>query len=406
MPIGGRGRIQLGNQFVLALLFSLLVWSTLIIVFGPNRDLLTAQDFSIYWKAGQNFLEGRNPYELPPSIEYVTPGAFGYYDTKPLALKMWNPPFSLPLLIPFSAFPLSVAKHVYVVGLAFALALTCLFQFRLLAQHGFSAAKSCIVIFSGLIFGAIATTAQWGGMSWIALLLVTLILQVYAARQFFLLGVLTPLLVIKPATMFIFVAVLFLIGLRFGAKKFILGVFSSLSVIVAILLLFRPEIYSDYANLNQHIANAVWRHTESFSAAFYRLGVLSDSDFWRWVPLCIVIGAFAWFIWSRRIEASRAERLLLYALPLSVFFSPYSWTHDYIACLPFFMDVSRRIMTSVSSWQRYLGLFCLLLVHFFSLIALSLSMLFSIGVSVGVTVFLLWMVSLWLGADMGTEEGL
>jgi|GEM_PF-4113748 len=58
-----------------------------------------AQDLQVYRESGIYLWSGKNPYLLPPAIEYTSGLGIGYRTT--LAFQIWTPPFSLfiPLLL-------------------------------------------------------------------------------------------------------------------------------------------------------------------------------------------------------------------------------------------------------------------------------------------------------------------
>src|SRR5881227_1912195 len=80
-----RGLVILGGL----LAAGLLIWQL-------GRGLrLPLFDFVEYWAAGRLLAEGRNPYD-PEAIEQLE-RAVGTEET----VLMWNPPWALPLVLPF-----------------------------------------------------------------------------------------------------------------------------------------------------------------------------------------------------------------------------------------------------------------------------------------------------------------
>ncbi len=68
--------------------------------------VLQVDDFVEYWAAGRLFLSGGNPYDPTALLELQRAVGWG----KPQALMMWNPPWILALIVPFSLLPYPIAR--------------------------------------------------------------------------------------------------------------------------------------------------------------------------------------------------------------------------------------------------------------------------------------------------------
>jgi hypothetical protein len=81
-----------------------------------DHELLKPYDFAEYWSAGRLLLEGRNPYDpdlLAPLERSMYDSAHGDPLVRGKALMMWNPPWTLPLTLPFAALPWRLAQMLW-----------------------------------------------------------------------------------------------------------------------------------------------------------------------------------------------------------------------------------------------------------------------------------------------------
>src|SRR5687767_1095716 len=64
-----------------------------------NKEVLKPYDFVQYWSAGQQTLQGKDPYD-PDQLIVIQRTM---YDGVRKTIMMWNPPWTLPLTLPFAA---------------------------------------------------------------------------------------------------------------------------------------------------------------------------------------------------------------------------------------------------------------------------------------------------------------
>jgi hypothetical protein len=345
----------MGRSLLAAGVVWLVVRGVLLLLVGTDATLLGLQDFTIYWKAGRLFLEGANPYDPPHLLEYVEPGGLGFIDAQEEIIKMWSPPLILPILALFACVPLWVAKEAYVLGLTFALLYAVDAACTRLRSSGVSILQSAGILLLGTPYGAFLATLQWGGMSWLALLVVLLLLQTLARRRPFLFGVLLPLLVVKPVTMLIFAVCAACLGLRLSARRCCLGGVASVATLVVVTLVINPSSTLDYLALDMGLIDLYWQNTETFGALIFHLGLVSNVKLLQWGPC--VLGAVGLGLTCARRGIAPSDRadLLLMIVPVSLFLAPYAWWHDYVVCTPFYLEVARRAVGAAGPVQRTVG---------------------------------------------------
>jgi hypothetical protein len=173
---------------------------------GQGAVRLPLFDFVQYWAAGRLNAEGRNPYD-PENIRELE-RAVGREDAEVL---MWNPPWVLPLVMPFGPLDPHTAQLLWLLMQLAAIVLSADLLWR---YYGGSAEKRWIawlIAFTSLP-SYLALTA--GQISPLVLLGAVLFLHAERARRFALAGQATLLLAIKPHLVLLFWVALLLHSLR------------------------------------------------------------------------------------------------------------------------------------------------------------------------------------------------
>jgi hypothetical protein len=95
---------------VLAVVAVVVVGIPLVERLAADRQLLKPYDFVEYWSAGRQVLDGRNPYD--PDELFALQRSM--YDVRKTVM-MWNPPWTLPLTLPFGAIHWRLAQLLWFV---------------------------------------------------------------------------------------------------------------------------------------------------------------------------------------------------------------------------------------------------------------------------------------------------
>src|SRR5215471_17236217 len=96
-----------GGQIPIRTVVLVIATAVIIAIFGipraeklvADREMLKPYDFVQYWSAGRQLLDGRDPYDP----DQLVPIQRSMYDGVRKAVMMWNPPWTLPLTLPFAA---------------------------------------------------------------------------------------------------------------------------------------------------------------------------------------------------------------------------------------------------------------------------------------------------------------
>jgi len=294
-------------------------------------------DFVEYWAAGRLALHGEDPYSPPKLLELERQAG---RDTDE-AIMMWNPPWTLPVVMPLGALPARVAQ------------LTWLFV--CLAALGFSTDRLWR-IYEG------PKERRW--ISWvIALTFIPayLVLQVGQIGPLLVLGAVgfvafercgrpllagaaTILIAIKPHLAYLLWLAIVVDAVFNRRCKIFVGSMGTGLLFAVIPLAFDPEVYSHYhAALRDH-PPAQWVSLTLGTLLRMRFG---NEHFWlQFIPLLLGLG---WFVWQWYRDGRTwdwAEQTPLLLL-VSFVTSPYgAWHFDLVLLIVPVLQLVARLAGS------------------------------------------------------------
>jgi hypothetical protein len=324
MPVGllrnRRGRRAVLLLAVVAMLAVL--WRQSTDRYFSGYGAVGSDDFVQYWAAGRLVLRGENPYD--PEALFATEQAVGM--PRPEAIRMWNPPWTLAVVLPVAALPFSVA-----------IATWLLFQVGLLLGSGMLLWAFYAPGDGRHWIGALLATAFVPG--WYALyagqispwLLAGAVLFLWSQRRGLdlLAGAGLALLMIKPHVTYLFwFSALWWIW-QTRRWRVLTGWLAALAGATAVGMLFAPGILADYL-VAASKPPLDWATPTLGGWLRLLLGIER-----RWLQfLPSVLGGVAWLAWLWRRQGpwhweSLAGPLLLVSVPTAV----YGWSYDTLVLL-------------------------------------------------------------------------
>lgn len=298
-----------------------------------SADFLPVHDFCEYWVAGELNLRGENPYD--PQLLYARQKHLGLIYSEPI--MMWNPPWTLSLVMPLALLPFRVAQLLFLLA-EIGLVLYCAdVTWRLYGgppEHRW---------LSWLLAGTFLPTlfmVKGGQIS--AFLLVGAVGFLYFEQrgQLFLAGVLAAFLGIKPQLFYLFWFALLFWSIQRREWRIIAGGLCAGLLASLPPLLFNPWVFHQYMHAVTHYpptdfmsltlgtvlrmaAGEPYAHLK-FAGTHFAL---------QYVPtvagLLLLIG---WW-WWRRLDWSWSEQMPLLLL-VGMFTSVYgAWPSDLVLLL-------------------------------------------------------------------------
>lgn len=287
-----------------------------------SGQTLPLHDFVEYWAAGQLLAGGEDPYDLERVAELERQAG---HTRDPFL--MWNPPWTLPLVLPLGYLPVRAA-HLLWLLVHLGVIVGCV---ELLWRHyagpsdGGLMAHLVAWTFVPTVFSLLA-----GQISPLLLLGVTGFLVLGRRRHDWAAGVAAALLGIKPHLVYLFWPAVLVWAVRQRRWQVLAGGAATGVVLTAVAMAFRPTVLADY--WHTMTTRPPTQYSSPTLGTIIRL-VLGDAAFrWQFLP---VVPGLLWLACWRPAWASREwdETLPLIVL-VSVLTTPYgAWLFDLVLLL-------------------------------------------------------------------------
>jgi hypothetical protein len=313
-------------------LVSLAVLTVLgVLLVGQVRQLLAdptvwpPDDFVEYWAAAKLTLNGQNPF----AAELLLPlQQHAGRDTNE-AIMMWNPPWSLPAVLPLGLFDARTAQLLWLV-LHFIVTAFCADRLWLLL----GGARNRRWLALALVYAFMPTQfALSSGQISIFLLLGAVLYWECERRNWqYLAGAATVLLAIKPHLAYLVWTAIAVDAVTRGRWRVIVGGAVVGVICAAIPLAFNPQVWHQYADAMANRPPSQWLSPTlgtvlrfAFGEQLFRL---------QFVSVMLGLGWFAWYRWQKSREWNAIEQLPL-LLAVSFVSAPYgAWPFDMVLLLP------------------------------------------------------------------------
>ena len=337
-----------GKTLRIGLLFFLVAAALALFLMPSAESKASANDFAFYWTAARLVLDGRNPYSPRETVDLQSRLSFSGKGP----LVMLNPPWVLPLIVPFGLFSFSTGKALwFLIGLA----LVFVSVHWLWDLYG-AGKNRWIAWLLAVTFLPVAVVLAIGQIGPLILFGLAGFLRFEARQNEYAAGAFLFLAALKPHLVFLLWIALLLCGLyqrRWKALAALVVMLVSASFLAVIL---------DHAAFHQYIEllsgqRVIFQETPTLGGLLRRLSGIPLTQF---LPLGAAVSWFAvgWVRWRSRWEwRNRLPSLLL----VSIVTTSYAWFFDQVVLLPgvfyatLFVLRSRRQML-VGSVIAYLAI--------------------------------------------------
>jgi hypothetical protein len=292
-----------------------------------------SQDFVAFWSGARLAIRDGNPYDAASML--AVQRAAGWPSNEPNLL--WNPPWTLAIVMPFALLPFHVATFVWLL-----LQLNLLLVSSFLLWRYFAPESKRYGI--GLLLAAVFVPG------WFALHMGKIVPWVLAGLVGFLwaerkgrdlaAGAAMALLTIKPhLTYLFFLAALWWIW-RYRRWRVPIGWLAALVAASGIVLLFNKDIFGRYLAA---AANPPLYWATPTPGAWLRLLFGVERHWLQFVPSLLGVAGLVVWLWRRR-GPWRWEVLAGPLLLASVATAAYTWSYDQVVLLP--------AVAAIVSWVR------------------------------------------------------
>jgi hypothetical protein len=317
---------------------SVLFWLAMDKLTDPR--FLFFDDFVEYWSAGKLNLRRGNPYDP----EQLTPLQRQTGRTAGIPIMMWNPPWTLTLVMPLSWFPYPIARVLWLmlhIGIFF-ISLMWAWSF-----YGGDPHYRWVSWLVGFSFAPLLHVLKAGQIGPLLLLAVVGFFYFHERGNAWLAGASLVLLTIKPHVLYLFLLAVLFWTMDRHKWKVILGGVLAFFLLLGIAWGVNPALISQYYYATTHYPPEQWA-TPTLGAV---LRVLFGIEyFWlQFVPSGLgALGLL--FYWQRhRTRWCWSEQIPLITL-VSTMTAAYGWTFDHTASVLALLPIA--ILVLEDDWRR------------------------------------------------------
>jgi hypothetical protein len=295
-----------------------------------DRTLLKPYDFVQYWSAGRQLLDGRDPYDP----NQLVPIQRSMYDGVRKAVMMWNPPWTLPLTLPFAALPWRLAQFLWLGLQLAALLVSADLLWRI---YGGAERLRWVAWLVALTFAPTLFLLLMGQISGLLLLGLSGFLYFTRRGQPAAAGACAALTAIKPHLLFLFGLTLLLQATRSAATRRSVVAGAVVLLVSGLLPLFwNPHVWSHYLDAMRRPPSATFETMQEFEHPTMGYGlrkaIPGEPFAAQFIPV-VVAAVFVVIYWRRRRSWSWQQEMPLLVL-LSVLTAGYgAWAFDLVVFL-------------------------------------------------------------------------
>jgi len=302
---------------------------------GPH---LWIDDFVQYWSAGRLTIDGANPYDPRQIMDIerlVNP-------SMPVTIMMWNPPWTLSLIMPFSLLDYRTARTVWAL---IQMALVIGSAGWLWHFYGGQASTACLVALAALLFPAALISLGIGQISPVVLFGLCAFFYFEERGRDMSAGVAAAMTLVKPHLVYLVWAAILLWSIHRRRWGVLTG-----AALATTALMIAPEL------LDRNIVRQYLDAMNSYPPDYYlaptagtlaRL-LLGWERYWpQFLPNLIGVVWLVWYWWPRRNDWKWKDHLPV-ILVVSVLASAFGWLFDQVV----FLIPTIQLLTRLSRQWR------------------------------------------------------
>ena len=301
-----------------------------------REEIVTGDDFVQYWLAGQLNLQGVDPY----SPEHLRPVQLqvGWRQTVPL--MMWNPPWTLPLIMPFAALDYPYARLLWFLVQTALLFFSATFIWRL---YGGSPNRSWVAWLIAFTFYPTLYQLRKGQIGAVVLFGAVLFLMFSQRQTWWLAGLSLLFIAVKPQTLFIAEFAILFWAISRRRWDLMAGCVISALLAVGISLFFNPMVLKQYFYAITHQPPPLERWATPTIGSTLRYFLGADKMWLQIVPTVLGVIWFC-FYWLKERHTWNWPEQMPILVAVSVLTTSYGWVHDYVVLLLVILPVAAGVL--------------------------------------------------------------
>jgi len=340
-------------------LYKMLLWIILVssLLFGGSLamkalvapNILQMDDYVEYWAAGRLNATNGNPYDP----DQLAPLQFSVGRIDGVPVMMWNPPWTLALVMPLSLLDYPLSRLLWFL---FNLGILLLCADWIWAIYVRRPEKRWVAWLIALTFAPVLHVLKVGQISLILLLGVVGSLRYMQSERWFAAGAVAALIAIKPHLLYLFGIILLAWSLDRRCWSMLLGFAAALSIATVVAWAVNLSLLHQYLYAVFNYPPAQWATPTLGGALRMCLGI--DRFGFQFLPTAfgLVWGALYWWRYCRHWDWVAQLPLLVL---VSTVTAAYGWTYDYPILLP--VVISGLVL--LVQGERHKGKLILLLLY-------------------------------------------
>lgn len=353
-------------------------------------------DYLEYWSAGRLDFQGYNPYD--PNLLLGMQHSVGWKIERPL--MMWNPPWILPILIPFSLLTYSQSRLLWFFTSVGIIVFAANQSWRLYLG---SQRKYWIGLIISFLFTPILYTLLLGQSApWILLGIVGFLLFIDKPKSLWIAGAWAALITIKPQLFYLFFIVLLFWCIENKSWKVLIGCISTIAVGLLIASLFNPDVLLEYI---QALFNYPPENFATPTLGFLLRALFGYEKFWlQFLPPSLGV-IWLVFYWLKKHSSWNWRNEIPILMFVSIITSPYTWNHDQLILIPALIQASILLLASSKRWKTILIFLAFLIINYVNFL-IHQRLDESYTVWVGFAMFGLYIISRQNSSPIPISQGL
>lgn len=339
-----------------------------VVFFGPltalhlmaaeNRqgEITGVRDFVEYWSASRLLLSGGNPYA--PQELLALQQTVGWRSAAPLI--MWNPPWTLSLLLPFGLLEFGLSQFVWLLVHVLAVLISVQLLWRVYGDSPKGLRLSWVLAFTFVPTIFVLTLGQ---ITPLVLAGIAAFIFFEKRKQWLAMGAALTLAATKPHLLYLFWVVLLLWIWQQRRWRVALGALVTGFIAAALPLGFDANVYARYGELYSltGIRQPFDWPAPTLGNVFLIL-LEQESVWWRYLPSAV---GLVWLLdhWRRHRQNWRWDEQLPVILLVSVTSNVFVWTYDQVVLLPALIQATAWIKRAKISWHKSAAVLCYLAVN-------------------------------------------
>ncbi len=290
----------------------------------PDNLSISRGDFTGYWSAAYLLAQSQNFSDSALLLQ--TEQSLTTWDLD-FTLKTWNPPWLLPLLIPYTAFTFFRAAWLWFLTNILLIFTGAILTWHACVQDTAVKQKAWLAPIIALLFAPTLTALYMGQVNTLVLFGLALALFAEVKERHLLTGFGLSLTMVKPHLVYLTVPILLLRALYYRQWRILWGFGGTLLVLTSITFLLRPSFLGEYLTSASE-GNLLRWVTPTLG------GFLTITLGWHWASLIgVIILPLAVIWWLRQRDSIPVTELIHITLLISVITAPFGWGYDAIVLL-------------------------------------------------------------------------